>query len=90
VKRAVLASGGYARAGIAPLPASVKQPGWLPYVLVNDVAATLAKVRAAGGRVLVEPRAELLDDNLAVIADPSGGVIGIVNWSPTNVAGPAQ
>jgi predicted enzyme related to lactoylglutathione lyase len=90
VKRAVLASGGYARAGIAPLPASVKQPGWLPYVLVNDVAATLAKVRAAGGRVLVEPRAELLDDNLAVIADPSGGVIGIVNWSPTNIAGPAQ
>jgi len=88
VKRAVLASGGYARAGITPLPAPVKQPGWLPYVLVDDVAATLDKVRAAGGRVLVEPRAELLDDNLAVIADPSGGVLGIVNWTPANVAGP--
>lgn len=87
LKRAVLASGGYARAGIAPLPAPVKQPGWLPYVLVDDVAATLAKVRAAGGKVLVEPRAELLDDNLAVIADPSGGVLGIVNWNPASIAG---
>jgi predicted enzyme related to lactoylglutathione lyase len=88
VTRAVLASGGYARAGIAPLPPAVKQPGWLPYILVQDVAGTLAKVRAAGGKVLVEPRAELLDDNLAIIADPSGGVLGVVNWSPANVAGP--
>jgi predicted enzyme related to lactoylglutathione lyase len=87
VTRAVLASGGYARAGIAPLPAAVKQPGWLPYVLVDDVAGTLQRVRAAGGKVLVEPRAELLDGNLAVIADPRGGVLGIVNWLHSDEAG---
>ena len=80
IDRIVLSSGGYARAGIAPLPAAVKQPGWLPYVLVADVPGTVKKVSAAGGRVLVEPRAELLDGNLAVIADPRGGVLGIVNW----------
>jgi hypothetical protein len=80
VTRAVLAAGGYARAGIARLPAAVKQPGWLPYILVDDVAGTLNKVRAAGGKVLVEPRADLLESNLAVIADPRGGVLGIVNW----------
>jgi hypothetical protein len=80
VKREVLASGGYARAGIAPLPDAVKKPGWLPYILVADVSGTLEKARAAGGRVLVEPRAELLDGQLAVIADPRGGVLGIVNW----------
>lgn len=89
VTRAVLAAGGYARAGIAPLPAAVKQPGWLPYVLVDDVAATLAKARAAGGQVLVEPRTELLDGNLAVIADPRGGVVGIVNWTEASDAGTA-
>jgi predicted enzyme related to lactoylglutathione lyase len=89
VTRAVLASGGYARAGIAPLPTSVRQPGWLPYILVEDVAGTLQKVRAAGGQVLVEPRTELLDGNLAVIADPRGGVLGIVNWLHTPDAGSA-
>jgi len=86
--RAVLASGGYARAGIAPLPKPVKKPGWLPYILVNDVPGTLQKVRAAGGKVLVEPRADLLDGNLAVIADPRGGVLGIVDWTPSNDMGP--
>jgi hypothetical protein len=89
VTRAVLASGGYARAGIASLPAAVRQPGWLPYILVEDVAGTLDKARAAGGRVLVEPRADLLDGSLAVIADPSGGVLGIVNWIPARDAEPA-
>ena len=80
VKRVSLSSGGYARAGIVPLPPAVKQPGWLPYVLVDDVAGTLEKVIAAGGRALLQPRADLLDGNLAIIADPRGGVLGIVNW----------
>jgi predicted enzyme related to lactoylglutathione lyase len=80
VKRVSLSSGGYARAGIVPLPQAVKQPGWLPYVLVDDVAGTLKKAIAAGGRALLQPRADLLDGNLAVIADPRGGVLGIVNW----------
>jgi hypothetical protein len=89
VTRAVLAAGGYSRAGIAPLPAAVQRPGWLPYILVDDVAATLAKARAAGGRVLVDPRTELLDGNLAVIADPRGGVVGVVNWTEAPEAGTA-
>jgi hypothetical protein len=89
VTRAVLTSGGYARAGVALLPAAVKQPGWLPYVLVDDVAGTLNKVRATGGKVLVEPRTELLDGNLAVIADPRGGVLGVVNWIYAPEAGSA-
>lgn len=80
VARVMLASGGYARAGVAALPPAVKHPGWLPYVLVEDVAGTLDKVRKAGGTVLVEPRADLLDGNLAVIADPRGGVVGLINW----------
>jgi len=87
--RVVLAAGGYARAGIAPLPAPIRQPGWLPYVLVDEVAATLAKVRAAGGQVLLEPRAELLNGNLAVFADPGGGVLGILSWAAANAAGSA-
>ena len=79
VKRLVLSSEGYARAGIVPLPAPIKQAGWLPYVLVNDVAGTLQKATAAGGRVLLQPRPDLLDGNLAVIADLRGNVFGVVH-----------
>jgi uncharacterized protein len=78
--RLVLQSQGFARAGIVPRPAELKQSGWLAYVLVGDVASTLAKVAAAQGKVLVKPDPKLLDGNVAVIADPLGGVLGIVNW----------
>jgi len=79
-RRTLLATGGIARAGVARLPASADKPGWLPYVLVSDVPGTLARVRAAGGKLVMQPRADLLGGNLAVIADPSGGLVGIVNW----------
>ncbi len=78
--RTILATNGIARAGIAHLPANAEKPTWLPYILVNDVAGTLARATKAGGKILLAPRADLLDGNLAVIADPAGGVIGIVNW----------
>jgi len=84
--RWVLASEGIARAGIVPVAAGKTAPGWMPYILVDDVAGTLKRVRSAGGKVVVAPRAELLGGNVAVIADPLGGVVGIVDW----VAGTAR
>ena len=78
--RWLLATEGIARAGIAKLGAAATAPGWLPYVLVDDVPGTLARARAAGGKIVVAPRADLLDGNVAVIADPDGGVVGVVNW----------
>jgi hypothetical protein len=79
-KRWVLAAEDIARAGIVRLPPGKVGPGWLPYILVDDVPATLEKVRRAGGKVVVEPRQDLLDGNLAIIADPSGGAVGVINW----------
>ena len=79
-KRWLLATGEVARAGIVPMPPGKNGPGWMPYVLVSDVAETLRRAVAAGGKVVVAPRADLLDRNIAVIADPLGGTIGIVNW----------
>ncbi len=78
--RWVLATGGYARAAVTVLKLRDARPGWLPYVLVQDVPATLRRAQQAGGRLVVAPRPELLDGNVAVIADPSGGLIGVVNW----------
>jgi predicted enzyme related to lactoylglutathione lyase len=78
--RLMLQAEGYARAGILPMPKRLQQSGWLPYVLVDDVPATLQKVAAAGGRVVVQPDKQLLDGKVAVIVDPAGGVLGIIDW----------
>jgi predicted enzyme related to lactoylglutathione lyase len=79
-KRWLLAAGGIARAGVVSLPPGTRSPGWLPYVLVDDVPSTLARVRENGGRIVVAPRADLVDGRVAVFADPNGGVVGIVDW----------
>jgi uncharacterized protein len=81
--RLVLSAKGYARAGIVKLPPDGREPGWLAYVQVDDVPATLARVRAAGGTVLREPDPAILGGQLAVFADPLGGVIGVLHW-PTD------
>jgi uncharacterized protein len=85
--RMVLSVGGYARAGILRMPADGREPGWLPYVQVDDVPATLARVRAAGGKVLREPDPAILGGQLAVFADPLGGVLGILHWPSAATAG---
>jgi predicted enzyme related to lactoylglutathione lyase len=79
-ERRALAAGGYARAGVVALPKGASNPGWLPYVLVDDVDAALGRTRQAGGRVVLAPRPDLFDGNVAIIADPNGGVVGVVNW----------
>lgn len=79
-RRRILSSQGIARAGVAALPAGVSGPGWLPYILVDDLAAALRLAVAAGGRVVLPPRPQWLHGQLAVIADPNGGVTGLVDW----------
>jgi len=78
--RLILQAQGYARAGVVRMPPGLAQPGWLPYVLVEDIPTTLKKVTDAGGRVVVQPDKKLLDGKVAVIVDPAGGVLGIIDW----------
>jgi predicted enzyme related to lactoylglutathione lyase len=85
VERLILSSQGRPRAGIVPLPQDANRAGWLPYVRVADVAETLEKVTAAGGYVMVEPDEALLEGNLAIFADPQGGVLGVVKWVEPNL-----
>ncbi len=74
----VLASGGYSRASVAPLPTSQARPGWLFFVRVADVKAAAAKAISLGGRVVVAPSDTPTEYWRAVIADPTGAVIGLV------------
>lgn len=81
LSRVVLSSADYSQAGIDKLPEGVQRAGWLPYVLVDDVPGTINKAVANGGKSLIAPNGSMLSGKMAVIADPSGAVIGLINWS---------
>jgi len=84
----VLASEEYARASVNPLPAASppSRPHWVDFVRVTDVAAAVAKAAQLGGRVLVEPRQDRHGGRMALIADPAGARVGLLEW--TEEAGP--
>jgi hypothetical protein len=85
----VLTSKGYARATIRTIPAGMDQvkPSWLPFVRVKSIGESLATAKKLGGSVLLEPTAELLQGKVAVIADPTGAAIGVLEWSESLMKG---
>ena len=75
----ILASDGYARAGIARLPADSEAISqWLGLVRVADLGTTLARVEALGGKVLLAPESGVADGAVALVADPLGAPLGLV------------
>jgi predicted enzyme related to lactoylglutathione lyase len=79
----VLTSKGYARATIRTLQRDHPevQPNWLPFVRVKNLGQTLTQAKQLGGRVLIEPKPERLEGKVAVIADPTGAAMGVLEWS---------
>jgi predicted enzyme related to lactoylglutathione lyase len=79
----VLASKGYARATVRTIPNASKQvqPNWLPFVRVKNVAEAVTKAEQLGGKALIAPKAEHLKGRIAVIADPTGAALGLLEWS---------
>ena len=90
-RHVILASDDFARAGIHSLPVDAvhRHPHWLNFIRVDDAAAAAVKAIALGGKVLVEPRVDRHGGQLAVIADPSGAPIGVMEWSGTEDAAAA-
>jgi predicted enzyme related to lactoylglutathione lyase len=85
-------SEGYLRAAAAQLPKDTESkhvPTWLGIIRVEDVAASAAQAEALGGTLLYGPSPELMDDDLAVIADPTGATFAIMRWTyPEEEANP--
>ncbi|HEX4153631.1 MAG TPA: VOC family protein [Steroidobacteraceae bacterium] len=79
----VLAAGDYARAGIHTLPPGHRHPHWINFVRVADASRSAAQATALGGRVLVEPHPDRHGGQVAVVADPAGAPIGLMEWSDT-------
>ena len=53
------------------------EPTWLPYLQVADIDATARAVLKAGGAVLVPPQKDSLNADVAIVADPTGGVFAL-------------
>jgi len=78
----VLKRDGHTRAGVNQLPWEEVQSNWLPYVKVDDPAATAARVEELGGRILFPPSPEARNGSVALVMDPSGAAFAIQKWPP--------
>lgn len=54
-------------------------PHWMPYVLVDDCDATMAKVASAGGQTIVPPMDIPEVGRMAMFSDPAGAALAIVH-----------
>ena len=71
---------GRERAGLLRNPISVDRPIWLPFVRVADPDASAAAAGRLGGRILLLPRSDVRNGNMALVADPSGAVLALQKW----------
>lgn len=53
------------------------EPNWLAYLLVDDVDETARRVLKAGGAVLIPPQKDGFNTDVAIVADPTGGVFAL-------------
>ena len=79
----LFASENYARASANPLPANKPdvRPHWIHFVRVEDAQAASRKAVELGGRIVVEPRPDRHGGRIAVITDPQGAHVGLMEWS---------
>ena len=74
----MIQAGGAMHGGVVQLSADVPAPPhWMAYVAVEDVDATAATARSAGGSVLREPFDIPEVGRTALIADPTGASISL-------------
>jgi predicted enzyme related to lactoylglutathione lyase len=56
------------------------RPHWMSYVSVADVDATAGRVAGLGGKVCVPPTDIPNVGRFAMLEDPSGAVLSIIQW----------
>lgn len=68
---------GLPAAGMAPLMNPGDSPSWTLYFATDDAASTAARIREAGGTVVVEPMAVGPFGTMAIAADAQGNAFGL-------------
>ena len=66
-----------ARAGVLQSPLPGVSPNWLLYLLVEDLAHSLGRIVEHGGEVYVPPQKDAVNGDIAIVADPTGGVFAL-------------
>lgn len=59
---------------------------WLPYIRVEDLRQTLARIERAGGSVVVSPNPTVRNGKVAVFLDPLGAALAVAQWTDENDA----
>jgi len=67
--------------GMAPVSMPSNPSAWIPYVLVDDVAAATKKAQSLGAQVYKDVTEVPGMGAFSIIGDPTGGVIGL--WMTT-------
>jgi predicted enzyme related to lactoylglutathione lyase len=82
----ILSSDDYARASANSLPAgeAPRHSHWLNFIRVENAADMAVKAVSLGGRVLVEPHSDRHGGMVAVVADPAGAPVGLMEWSDSD------
>ncbi len=65
---------------VPPMPGADAPSQWCLYLASPDAAATAAKIKAAGGELLMEPMQVGSFGTMAIAKEPSGAVFGV--WQP--------
>lgn len=81
-----LASHDYARASINSLPpeAQPRRSRWLHFIRVDSAWSAAARAQSLGARLVLAPRADRQGGHIAVLADPSGALFGVMDWSDSD------
>jgi uncharacterized protein len=86
LEHVILSTDDFARASANALPdgTAKRHSHWLNFVRVDNAGDITAKAVAMGGRILVEPHPDRHGGMVAVIADPAGAPVGVMEWAATD------
>lgn len=78
------ATNGTYRASLDRIPDSKPDgvPSWFGFVRVENIEETVARVPQLGGLIYLEPDPEIKEGRLAVIRDPAGATIVVLEYYP--------
>jgi len=77
----MLAEDGVDRAGVLQNPVAEWQPAWLTHFGVRDPAAAAARAEELGGTILIPVSPEVRDGTMAVVADTTGAILILQQWT---------
>ena len=83
LEHVILSSDELARASVNAMPGDParRHAHWLNFIRVDNTIDMVAKVKALGGHVLVDPHVDRHGGQVAVVADPAGAPFGLMEWT---------